>query len=193
MSRVVIYNRNDGSNPSILTLRLSNSVVSLINYQGNTLKTYRIGDATNVPVFEINFDSYLGCYADLNPNRNLPHWAADNINPNGSIECAALCKAAGFKLAGTQFSQHCFCGDSLNGAQPVPNNECNNKCSGNAAEMCGGPSRNSVYTVASTLTWHLAPAGHTTCDYGVLATQSECAAAVCLWLLWLIEHLLVVW
>ena len=149
MSRVVIYNRNDGSNPSILTLRLSNSVVSLINYQGNTLKTYRIGDATNVPVFEINFDSYLGCYADLNPNRNLPHWAADNINPNGSIECAALCKAAGFKLAGTQFSQYCFCGDSLNGAQPVPNNECNMQCLGNAAEMCGGPARNSVYIVAS--------------------------------------------
>ena len=52
------------------------------------------------------------------------------------------------------------------------------QCLGNAAEMCGGPARNSVYTVASTLTWHLAPAGHTTCDYGVLATQSECAAAV---------------
>jgi hypothetical protein len=26
--------------------------------------------------------------------------------------------------------------------------------------------------------WHLAPAGRTTCDYGVLATQSECASAV---------------
>jgi hypothetical protein len=130
VSRVVIYNRNDGdaSHASAMTSRLSHSVVSLINYQDNTLKSYRIGDATNVPVFDINFDSYLGCYADLNPNRNLPHWAADNINPNGAIECAAVCKAAGFKLAGTQFSTECWCGDSLNGAQPVPNNQCNMQC-----------------------------------------------------------------
>ena len=157
MSRVVIYNRNDGdaSHASAVSGRLSNSVVSLINYQGNTLKTYRIGDATNVPVVDINFDSYIGCYADLNPSRNLPHWAATNLNPNGAIECAVLCKTAGFKLAGTQFSKECWCGDSLNGAQPVPNNECNMQCLGNAAEMCGGGSRNSVYTVASNLTWHL--------------------------------------
>ena len=61
VSRVVIYNRNDGdaSHASDVSARLSNSVVSLINYQGNTLKSYRIGDAPNVPVFNINFDSYL--------------------------------------------------------------------------------------------------------------------------------------
>ena len=173
VSRVVIYNRNDEGSE-----RLSNSVISLINYQGKTLKTYRIGDATDVPVFDINFASYLGCYAN-SPNRILPHFASGNLDPNGAIECATLCKAAGFNLAGTQISKECWCGDSLNGAQPVPNNnECNMQCLGNAAEMCGGPARNSVYTVASTLTWHLAPAGQTTCDYGVLATRSECASAV---------------
>ena len=142
VSRVVIYNRIDQ-----ISVRLSNSVVSLIDSLGNTLKTYRIGDATNIPVFDINFDSYLGCYADPNPNP-LPHYAGE-INPNGAIECAALCKTLGFKLAGTYFSKGCFCGDSLNGAQSVPNNECNMQCLGNAAEMCGGPLRNSVYTVAS--------------------------------------------
>ena len=49
VSRVIIYNRNDGdaSHASLVTSRMSNSVVSLINYQGDTLKTYRIGDATN--------------------------------------------------------------------------------------------------------------------------------------------------
>jgi surface protein len=54
VSRVVIYNRNDGdaSHASHVSGRLSNSVVSLINYQNNTLKTYSIGDATNVPEFE---------------------------------------------------------------------------------------------------------------------------------------------
>jgi hypothetical protein len=57
VSRVIIYNRDDtDANRS----RLSNSVVSLLNYQGNTLKTYRIGDATNVPVFDINFSGING-------------------------------------------------------------------------------------------------------------------------------------
>jgi hypothetical protein len=50
VSKVVIYNRTNCCSD-----RLSNSVVSLINYQGNTLKTYRIGIATNVPVFDISF------------------------------------------------------------------------------------------------------------------------------------------
>jgi hypothetical protein len=144
VSRVVIYNRNDEGSE-----RLSNSVISLINYQGKTLKTYRIGDATDVPVFDINFASYLGCYAN-SPNRILPHFASGNLDPNGAIECATLCKAAGFNLAGTQISKECWCGDSLNGAQPVPNNnECNMQCLGNAAEMCGGGWQNSVYNVSS--------------------------------------------
>jgi hypothetical protein len=30
----------------------------------------------------------------------------------------------------------------------------------------------------STLNWHLAPAGHTTCDYGSPATRNDCEAAV---------------
>ena len=152
VSRVVIYNRNDGdaSHVSHVSGRLSNSVVSLINYQGNTLKTYSIGDATNVPVFDIIFappNSYLGCYVDLDrwPIRNLPYKAGEP-NPNGAIQCAALCNAAGYTLAGTQYSIECWCGNSLNGAQPISNNECNRQCSGNAAETCGGESRNSVYT-----------------------------------------------
>ena len=155
VSRVVIYNRNDGdaAHVSHLSARLSHSVVSLINYQGNTLKTYSIGDATNVPVFDIIFappNSYLGCYAEnQNTNRILPYKAA-NLNPNGAIQCPALCKAAGYKLAGTQYSDQCWCGDSLNGAQPISNNECNMQCLGNAAEMCGGPYRNSVYTTGLT-------------------------------------------
>ena len=49
VSRVVIYNRID-----CCAERLSNSVVSLLNHQGNTLRTYIIGNATNVPIFDMN-------------------------------------------------------------------------------------------------------------------------------------------
>ena len=55
VSRVTIRNRIN-----CCWDRLSNSVVSLRNHQGTTLKTYRIGDATNIPVFDINFAGING-------------------------------------------------------------------------------------------------------------------------------------
>ena len=69
VSRVVIYNRIDGdaSLSSHVSGRLSNSVVSLLNYQGNTLKTYRIADATNIPVFDINFESPSSSFPTASP------------------------------------------------------------------------------------------------------------------------------
>ena len=62
MSRVTIYNPNNGdaSWASLVSGRLSNSVVSLLNYQGNVLKSYRIGDATDIPLFDINFAGDTG-------------------------------------------------------------------------------------------------------------------------------------
>ena len=62
MSRVTIFNRNDGdpAHAALVSSRLSNSVVSLLNYHGTALKTYRIGDATDVPSFDISFVSQSG-------------------------------------------------------------------------------------------------------------------------------------
>jgi hypothetical protein len=59
VSRIVIYNRIDADHYSLTTGRLSNSLVLLKDNQGNTLKTYRIGDATNVPMFEFKKNSYV--------------------------------------------------------------------------------------------------------------------------------------
>ena len=55
--RVKILNRIDGDagHASIVSNRLSNSVVSLINQGGSTLKTYTIGSALNIAEFDINF------------------------------------------------------------------------------------------------------------------------------------------
>ncbi len=57
VAKVTIYNRNDGdaSHFSLVSGRLSNSIVSLLNYQDTALKTYRIEDATSVPLFDIYF------------------------------------------------------------------------------------------------------------------------------------------
>ena len=59
VSRVTIHNCN-------ILERLSNSVVSLVNYKGNTLKAFRIGNATDVPLFDINFVGDSGVLFDPN-------------------------------------------------------------------------------------------------------------------------------
>lgn len=53
VSRVTIHNRNDCCSGS-----LSNSVVSLLNQQGTILKSFGIGNATNIPVIDISVASY---------------------------------------------------------------------------------------------------------------------------------------
>ncbi len=62
VTRVTVYNRIDGdaAHASEASSRLSNSLVSLRNLQGYTLKAYEIGDAIGIPVFNISFDSHLG-------------------------------------------------------------------------------------------------------------------------------------
>jgi hypothetical protein len=65
VTRVIIYNRIDSNNDitdhaKLVSSRLSNSLVTLRNLQGYTLKAYEIGDATNIAVFNISFDSYIG-------------------------------------------------------------------------------------------------------------------------------------
>ena len=146
MSRVTIFN--------VLgqySARLSNSVVSLLNYRGDALKTYRIEDAEDIPVFEISFVSlylYLGCYIDdAGGARDLPYLAGIGSILNGQRSCIHLCLIAGYQFAGTQHSTECWCGNSY-GRYGVDINGCNMPCEGNAVETCGGPNRNSVYTTS---------------------------------------------
>ena len=62
VSRVTIFNRNDGdaSHSVIVSRRLSNSNVSILNQLGDTLKSYRIGVATSIDAFNISFEGDNG-------------------------------------------------------------------------------------------------------------------------------------
>ena len=63
--------------------------------------------------------------------------------------CEAACKAAGYVLAGLEYSDQCWCGNSvMNGGAYVGadgTSGCDMACSGNAAEWCGGSNRLSVW------------------------------------------------
>ena len=52
VTRVTIHNVK-----CCYTERLTNSVVALLNYQGTTLKSYRIESSTDIPMFDISFTS----------------------------------------------------------------------------------------------------------------------------------------
>ena len=78
VSRVVIYNRID-------CCGLSNSVVSLLNHQGNTLKTYSIGDATNVPIFDMN-----GLATTASPTASLISTDFSTVPSNSALSGSAF-------------------------------------------------------------------------------------------------------
>ncbi|KAH9987623.1 copper radical oxidase [Russula compacta] len=90
--------------------------------------------------------SYNACWVDNANGRILQTELPDNQAL--TVEnCIASCSSQNFSLAGLEFSIQCFCGNDLvEGAVIVPDSQCNQACSGNTAEACGGPNRVSLYS-----------------------------------------------
>lgn len=70
-----------------------------------------------------------------------------------------LCQNFGYGVAGTEYGEQCFCGDTLDylnaGAQLIDNSTCNVRCSNdtqgtNGGEICGGANAISLYTWTGT-------------------------------------------
>lgn len=59
--------------------------------------------------------------------------------------CVAECASRGFPYAAVQYRDWCFCGNGLGQAQTSA--ACTMPCAGNPAEICGGPSANSVFRI----------------------------------------------
>jgi len=87
--------------------------------------------------------TYIGCYADA-PARDLGTLLWSGISGNTVESCVAACYNDGFPYAGLQDGSQCFCGYSY-GSHGV-SGSCYDTCSGNSAEVCGGPYANSVYS-----------------------------------------------
>ncbi|OBT59620.1 hypothetical protein VE04_00148 [Pseudogymnoascus sp. 24MN13] len=62
--------------------------------------------------------------------------------------CTAACIALGFRFAGTEYGQECWCADSLaSTGVPAPdgNEQCDMPCAGNPSQKCGGKDRINLY------------------------------------------------
>ncbi|KAA8565056.1 hypothetical protein EYC84_010818 [Monilinia fructicola] len=93
--------------------------------------------------------AYIGCGFDTAGAARTLQGASLTNNTGMTIEsCIDFCNSKGFSIAGVEYSTQCFCDNSiLAGRAPVPGlvGNCAMPCSGNSAEMCGGPALLSLY------------------------------------------------
>ena len=102
-------------------------------------------DALIAAAAAISDKSFLGCFKDSN-NRDLSGFSFKSPRMTKKL-CMDTCRGKGFKYAGLQYSQQCFCGNSYGKLGKSDN--CKMPCSGNKGEICGGSWANSVYRVES--------------------------------------------
>lgn len=90
--------------------------------------------------------AYQGCYIDP-PGRAMagaPGSPSSSMTPQ---RCIATCIANGFKVAGLEYSEECFCGNALNNAaSKTAESECNMPCAGDSSQLCGAGNRLSLYS-----------------------------------------------
>jgi hypothetical protein len=98
----------------------------------------------------------LGCYNDTVGDRTLSTEIYSIPGANMTVElCLAACQAASFTLAGLEYAGECYCDNKLeNYGGPASDGSvgCDMACNGNAAEICGGPNRLSMYSRSSAST-----------------------------------------
>jgi len=90
--------------------------------------------------------TFLECTADNGPQRQLPTLMDSIPHEQMSVtRCLDACAAGGFSVGALQFAQECWCG---NVALPFPEvdvSNCNQPCTDEANEFCGGGGFNQVY------------------------------------------------
>lgn len=71
------------------------------------------------------------------------------LSNNTPANCIAHCEASGWTHAGVEYGNECYCGNGwAAGYLPnwAPEDQCNVRCPGNAAETCGGGWRIQIYS-----------------------------------------------
>jgi hypothetical protein len=86
---------------------------------------------------------YLGCFFEKNP-RALDGSYVQGDKQMTNATCRAFCKQSGFRYAGTEWGQECYCGNTLPDML-LPESACDHKCTGNELEICGGYLRLSIF------------------------------------------------
>ncbi|KAF2835437.1 WSC domain-containing protein [Patellaria atrata CBS 101060] len=90
---------------------------------------------------------YAGCGTDDNGDRTLQ--GADTRKPDMTVEkCIDFCSGKGFRIAGLEYGNECYCGNSVaEDRKPKAGvlGNCQMKCLGDDGEICGGARALSIY------------------------------------------------
>ncbi|KAI0676190.1 WSC-domain-containing protein [Trametes maxima] len=93
----------------------------------------------------------LGCIAEGTNGRALPALQMKDPKMTKAM-CASYCGSHGYKLAGVEFSDECYCDNAVkNGASTsfLSWTECSAHCAGNNNEICGGAAKLSLLSTAN--------------------------------------------
>lgn len=121
-----------------------------INVFPDTIAMFQIGVVPSSGSSLIGWN-FRGCYTDQVSARTLGNTMSVPGGPSAmTIEaCLTVCQAAGYSLAGVEYSAECYCDNALrNGGGPAPDGSawCDMRCNGNKAEICGGGDRLDLYS-----------------------------------------------
>ncbi|KAJ0379732.1 hypothetical protein COL26b_001882 [Colletotrichum chrysophilum] len=95
--------------------------------------------------------------------------------------CVAACSAAGYQIAGVEYSQECWCDNQIQngGVLTLPTDGCNMLCRGNTYETCGGSNRLNIYASYNlNLALPSSSSSSTTASTSTTATSSS-SSGVC--------------
>lgn len=112
-----------------------------IGQQASVLLSLKAADIVILP--DTVVATYLGCYVDT-ATRVLNGYTFVSTTAMTNQLCQQTCKSHGFKYAGTEYANQCFCGNTAP-TQSAASQECGTSCSGAPGEICGGTWRLSVY------------------------------------------------
>jgi hypothetical protein len=98
----------------------------------------------------IGTSSHLGCFVDSD-DRALTTWTYSSWTNNTVEACSAACSQGGFKYAGVEDGNECWCGNNEDYGRLGTSSMCISTCTGDSTEICGGPWALNIYKVASNL------------------------------------------
>lgn len=97
---------------------------------------------------------YLGCAPDIaGKSRTLPSNQLNDMEGMTVERCVDHCRTSGYTIAGLEYSQQCFCGNSIpQGRSPDPKRmgNCDMPCTGDDSQICGGAGQISLYQKCGT-------------------------------------------
>ncbi|KAK5999297.1 hypothetical protein QM012_005622 [Aureobasidium pullulans] len=114
---------------------------------GNRLNMYYSNNSTKASTDPMNVNvtgsySFYSCYKD-SPRALSVSASSDSMSVDA---CQKLATAGGYTWFGTEYGRECWMGNSLaTGTINATASDCNMACNGMPGQLCGGPSRLSLY------------------------------------------------